>query len=78
MHRWMMRKHGSGMKDSEQKTLQEEKIMADEKKPNVQQELYSIGEVSRICNVSKKALRFYDKINIISPDYICEENKYLL
>ena len=64
------------MKDSEQQTLQEEEIMADEKKPNVQQELYSIGEVSRICNVSKKALRFYDKINIISPDYICEENKY--
>ena len=64
------------MKDSEEQTLQEEEIMADEKKPIVQQELYSIGEVSRICNVSKKALRFYDKINIISPDYICEENKY--
>ena len=46
------------MKDSEQQTLQEEEIMMDEKKPNVQQELYSIGEVSRICNVSKKALRF--------------------
>ena len=58
MHRWMMRKHGSEMKDSEEQTLQEEEIMADEKKPNVQQELYSIGEVSRICNVSKKALRF--------------------
>ena len=54
------------MKDSEEQTLQEEEIMADEKKPNVQQELYSIGEVSRICNVSKKALRFYDKINIIA------------
>ena len=64
------------MKDSEEQTLQEEKIMADEKKPNVQQELYSIGEVSRICNVPKKALRFYDKINIISPDYICEKSKY--
>ena len=50
--------------------------MKDGKKPETQQELYSIGEVSRICNVSKKALRFYDKINIISPDYICEENKY--
>lgn len=41
-----------------------------------EQEFYSIGEVSKICNVSKKALRFYDKINIISPDYISEENKY--
>ena len=50
--------------------------MKDGKKPETQQELYSIGEVSRICNVSKKALRFYDKINIISPDYICEENEY--
>lgn len=38
--------------------------------------LYSIGEVSKICNVSKKALRFYDKIEIISPDYISEENNY--
>ncbi len=46
------------MKDSEQQTLQEEEIMADEKKPNVQQELYSIGEVSRICNVSKKSASF--------------------
>lgn len=27
---------------------------------------YSIGEVSRICNVSKKALRYYDDINIIT------------
>ena len=32
--------------------------------------LYSIGEVSKICNVSKKALRFYDKIGIISPDKV--------
>lgn len=40
------------------------------------QKLYSIGEVSKICNVSKKALRFYDKIDVISPDYISEENKY--
>lgn len=38
--------------------------------------LYSIGEVSRICNVSKKALRFYDKIGIICPDRISEENGY--
>jgi DNA-binding transcriptional MerR regulator len=26
---------------------------------------YSIGDVSRICNISKKALRYYDEINII-------------
>ena len=50
--------------------------MSGEKKTDAKRDLYSIGEVSRICNVSKKALRFYDKINIISPDYICEENKY--
>ncbi|MDO4393526.1 MAG: MerR family transcriptional regulator [Bacillota bacterium] len=40
------------------------------------EELYSIGEVSKICNVSKKTLRFYDKIDLISPDYISEESKY--
>lgn len=27
---------------------------------------YSIGELSRLCNISKKALRFYDKIGLIS------------
>ena len=27
---------------------------------------YSIGEMSRLCNVSKKALRYYDKIGLIS------------
>lgn len=40
------------------------------------QELYSIGEVSKICNISKKALRFYDKIGIIAPDVVSEENGY--
>ena len=50
--------------------------MKDTNYSKIQHDLYSIGEVSRICNISKKALRFYDKINIISPDHICEENKY--
>ncbi len=26
---------------------------------------YSIGDVSRICNVSKKALRYYDEIGLV-------------
>lgn len=38
--------------------------------------LYSIGEVSKLCNVSKKTLRYYDKIDVISPDYISEETNY--
>ena len=37
------------------------------------EKLYSIGEVSRICNISKKALRFYDQIGVISPDMVSEE-----
>ena len=41
-----------------------------------EEKLYSIGEVSKICNISAKALRFYDKIGIISPDHICKENSY--
>ncbi len=39
-------------------------------------EFYSIGEVSKICNISKKALRFYDEIGLISPDMICDDNSY--
>ncbi|WP_312092394.1 MerR family transcriptional regulator, partial [Aminipila sp.] len=41
-----------------------------------EKEYYSIGEVSKICNISKKALRFYDKIGIISPDKVCDDNNY--
>ena len=40
------------------------------------QKLYSIGEVSRICNISKKTLRFYDQMGIIAPDEVSEETGY--
>jgi len=39
-------------------------------------EFYSIGEVSKICNISKKALRFYDEIGLICPDMVCDDNSY--
>lgn len=39
-------------------------------------EYFSVGEVSKICNISKKALRFYDKIGLISPDKVSQENNY--
>lgn len=45
--------------------------MAEDKK-----KLYSIGEASKICNVSTKTLRFYDKIGILTPDYVSDENGY--
>ena len=45
--------------------------MAENKK-----KLYSIGEASKICNVSTKTLRFYDKIGVVTPDYVSEENGY--
>ncbi len=37
---------------------------------------YTIGEVSAICNVSKKALRYYDKIGVLSPDTVSDSNGY--
>ena len=46
-------------------------IMAKDKK-----KLYSIGEASKICNVSTKTLRFYDKMGVITPDYVNHENGY--
>jgi len=39
-------------------------------------EYFSVGEVSKICNISKKALRFYDKIGLICPDMVSIENSY--
>ena len=41
-----------------------------------EKELYTIGEVAGICNISAKALRYYDKIGLLSPDHISEENGY--
>lgn len=35
---------------------------------------YSVGEVSKICNVSKKALRYYDKIGLINSERDCINN----
>lgn len=40
----------------------------------IDKEFYSVGEVSQICNISKKALRFYDELKIISPDKVCDNN----
>ena len=40
-----------------------------------QQEFYSIGQVSKIANLSTKALRYYDKIGLIQPDKV-EDNQY--
>lgn len=45
--------------------------MAEEKK-----KLYSIGEASKICNVSAKTLRFYDKMGVVTPDYVSDDNGY--
>ncbi|AKA71601.1 MerR family transcriptional regulator [Clostridium scatologenes] len=39
-------------------------------------ELYSIGKVEEICKITKKALRYYDRMNILSPDKVSNENGY--
>lgn len=39
-------------------------------------ELYSIGKVEEICKITKKALRYYDKMDILSPDKIADESGY--
>lgn len=37
---------------------------------------YSIGEVAEICSVSIKTLRYYDKIELVIPEFRNEESKY--
>ncbi|AYD40423.1 MerR family transcriptional regulator [Clostridium fermenticellae] len=39
-------------------------------------EFYSIGKVEEICKITKKALRYYDRMKILSPDKVCDENGY--
>ena len=39
-------------------------------------QMYSIGEVAKICNVSRKTLRYYEQLGLLKPDYVCFENGY--
>ncbi|WP_035293945.1 MerR family transcriptional regulator [Clostridium sp. KNHs214] len=42
----------------------------------MEEELYSIGKVEEICKITKKALRYYDKMGILSPDKVADESGY--
>ena len=41
-----------------------------------QEQLYSIGQVSKICDVSCRMLRYYEEIGLIVPDYIAEPSHF--
>lgn len=43
---------------------------------SAQPKYYTIGEVAKICKVTKKALRLYEQLNLIVPDVIRPDNKY--
>jgi MerR family transcriptional activator of bmr gene len=42
----------------------------------MKEKLYTIGEVSKLVNISIKALRYYDKINLFKPAYIDPDTHY--
>lgn len=42
----------------------------------MEEEYYSIGKVEEICKITKKALRYYDKMGILSPDKVVDDNGY--
>ena len=37
---------------------------------------YSIGQASKICDVSPRMLRYYEEIGLIHPDKISEETQH--
>ena len=39
-------------------------------------EMYYIGKVEKVCKISKKTLRYYDKLGVLSPDAVHDENGY--
>lgn len=41
-----------------------------------QKELYTIGEVCRICNLNPSTLRYYDEIGLVKPFKVDAENGY--
>ena len=42
----------------------------------MENDMYSIGKVEEMCKITKKALRYYDKIGILSPDKISDDSGY--
>lgn len=42
----------------------------------MKENLYTIGEVSKLVNISIKALRYYDKINLFKPAYVDQDTNY--
>jgi len=38
--------------------------------------LLSIGEISRLMNISSQTFRYYDRIGLLKPEYIDEDNNY--
>lgn len=41
-----------------------------------EEKLYSIGKVSKICDVSSRTLRYYEEVGLLRPDSINEHNGY--
>ena len=42
-----------------------------------QETLYTIGQVSKICDVSQRMLRYYEEVGLITPDRIANPSHYL-
>ena len=38
--------------------------------------MFYIGKVEKICHISKKTLRYYDKVGVLSPDKVEGDNGY--
>lgn len=41
-------------------------------------EFFTIGEISKLFNINKKTLRYYDEIDLFKPSYVDEHNKYCI
>ena len=52
------------------------KLISNSEKPINMNKLFSIGEVSKIKEISIKALRYYHKVGILTPAYIDEISGY--
>lgn len=39
-------------------------------------DLFTIGEMSKLFDINKKTLRYYDEINLFKPSYIDKNNNY--
>ena len=43
---------------------------------NDENNLYTVGQISKLCHIPIKTIRYYDEIGLLLPEYVDAQNNY--